>query len=323
MDEIFEEIITEINEGRCILFLGSGSTVSCESPSGGGLTGAGLSKEMVEFLGEDTSNFSAGLMEASEFIEGYLPQHRNALDQFIYDRLHDLRPTAGHFAITKLGWKAIVTTNYNRVVETAYEAAQSEALTQYSCVAFRTDDELKTQSLGPDQIPLYKPHGCLSIRGNPDAPMVLTPRDYYYSTKKRIHIYDRIQKLAQKFSTLFVGYSLVDYNFNNIYYELQENLRNYLARSYSVIPVAPHKSKYLERVYQKRGIVLIDDKFDTFCVALVDAAGAMTPELQRFLVDALARPNVVQKLGSYASQLPQSIRDDLTARGISVPTPTT
>ncbi|MBN2286271.1 MAG: SIR2 family protein [Tissierellales bacterium] len=212
------ELITEINQGRCLLFLGSGSSVACESSSGGGLTGEGLSQAIVRSMGEDPSNFTATLMEASEYLEAHTPQHRNALDTFIYDRLHDLRPTVGHILTTLFRWKAVVTTNYNRVVETGYEVAGTAGVTRFSCVPIRTDNELEINAIGPDQTPLFKPHGCLSLRNNPDSPMVLTAKDYYFSTKKRRKMYEHIKQLAGRFSTLFIGYSLVDYNFNNIYY---------------------------------------------------------------------------------------------------------
>jgi hypothetical protein len=320
MNSIFTELRDEIINGRCILFLGSGSTAACESPSGGGLTGEGLAQAIIRSIGEDPSNFTATLMEAGEYVEAHSPQHRTTLDNLIYSRLHDLRPTLGHLLLTKFPWKAIVTTNYNRVVETGFEVAKMKGVTQYSCVPFRTDEELKVNSIGQNQIPLYKPHGCLSILHNPEAPMVLTAKDYYHSMKKRKLMYDQIRQLVGKVSTLFVGYSLVDYNFNNIYYELQETLGNYLARSYSVFPVPAHKSRYLERVYQQRDIALIDDKFDTFFLILSHEAGFVNGQVQDMTLEELSRPNVVQSLGpTYARRLPPNIQTELTNRSIEIP----
>ncbi len=316
---LLTEIVTEVTEGRCILLLGAGSSYACESQSGGGVTGTGLAQAIVEELGEDPANFSATLMEASEFIEAHAPQHRKALDEFVYQRLHDLRPTIGHLLLSTLPWKAIITTNYNRAVETGYEVAATKGLTPLSCVPLRTDAELTTASIGSGQIPLYKPHGCLSIRGNAEAPMVLTAKDYYFSTKKRQEIYSRVRSLAGEFSTLFVGYSLVDYNFNNIYYELRESVGDYLARSYTVIPIPSHKEKYLHRVYRRRDIELIDDKFDTFLVSLCEQAGTLDGPLFDVTVEELARPHVVQRIGAYSSHFPDAIKSELNSRGISTP----
>lgn len=314
-----KELLPEIQQGRCILFLGSGSSVACESPSGGGLTGDGLAEALVKHLGEDPTQFKTALMEAGEYVEAYLPQHRNALDTLIYDRLHDLRPTIGHLLLTVFPWRAIVTTNYNRVVETGYEVAGTRQLTTSICVPFRTDDDLDKNTLAPGNIALYKPHGCLTIRGNRDAPMVLTARDYYHSMKKRKKMYEHIKQLAGKFSTLFMGYSLVDYNFNNIYYELQETLGEYLARSYSVIPVPANKAPYLDRVYERRDIALFDDKFDTFMLSLVDHAGLLSSKVVETVVEELSRTDVVQRLGNYARNLPPVIQTEIGKKGIVIP----
>jgi hypothetical protein len=317
---LIEEIVEEVHQGNCILFLGAGSSMACESSSGGGLTGAGLAQSMVEELGEDPANFSATLQEASEYVEAYLPQHRRALDEFTYRRLHDLRPTLGHLLLTMFPWKAIITTNYNRAVETGFEVATTRGLTTYSCVPLRTDKELKGYSARPDQIPLFKPHGCLSLRNDPESPMVLTAKDYYYSTKKRGEMYARIQQLAGRLSTVFVGYSLVDYNFNNIYYELRESLGDYLARSYSVIPIPSHKKKYLDRVYQRRDIEIIDDKFDTFLCHLALQAGLLTGLAFDVAVEELARPHVLHRVGgTYVQKLPAPLLTALTGKGLTIP----
>jgi hypothetical protein len=319
MPTLIDEIVEEISDGNCLLFLGAGSSIACESGTGGGLTGAGLSQAMIEELGEDPANFTATLQESSEYFEAYLPQHRRALDEFVYRRLHDLRPTIGHLLLTMFPWKAIITTNYNRAVETGFEVATTRGITSYSCVPLRTDTELSGFTPRSDQIPLFKPHGCLSVRNDPNAPMVLTAKDYYYSTKKRGEMYRRIQQLAGKLSTVFVGYSLVDYNFNNIYYELRDSLGDYLARSYSVIPIPSHKEPYLTRVYQRRDIELLDDKFDTFLCGLVETAGLLKSGAFDLTIEELMRTHVLSRLGSHAKKLPVKILDELIKRGLTIP----
>jgi hypothetical protein len=317
---LLTEIAQEVVRGNCILFLGAGSSMACESPSGGGLTGMGLAQSMIQELGEDPTNFNATLQEASEFYEVCQPMHRRALNEFIYRRLHDLRPSLGHFLLTTLPWKAIITTNYNRAIESGYEIASTRGITRQSCVPLRTDHEVASFSPAPDQVALYKPHGCLSLYADINAPqMVLTAKDYFNATKKRVEIYNRVKHLAGKFSTLFVGYSLVDYNFNNIYYELRDQLDDFMARSYTVIPVPGNKAKYMDRAYSKRDIELIDDKFDTFIAALVEQAGFMTPTVRSFAIEELKRPQVVPKLGTYAQGLPIAMQTDLIANGIAIP----
>lgn len=320
MDVTMKYLIQQVVKGECVLFLGSGSSAACESPSGGGLLGDGLARAMVRFLGEDPGNFNATLMEISEYVEATHPKHRGELDKFIYDRLHDLRPTIGHLLLARFPWRAIVTTNYNRAVETGFEVAHQAGVAKHGCVPFRTDAELSNlQNLQPDQVPLFKPHGCLSLPNNLDAPMVLTAKDYYESTKTREKMYAHVTTLAERFCTLFVGYSLVDYNFNNIYFELQERLEKYLAESWSVIPVPAHKAYYMNEVYSRRSITLIDDKFDTFLIRLAFEAGLMDLPTTDLTVGELLRPQVVQALGTYARALPPTIAAEVQNKGVAIP----
>ena len=305
----FPELLPEIQAGRCILFLGSGSSVSCESPHGGGLTGNGLKKAMLVHLEQDPETFpDTTLREASEFIESRPPLHRRDLDDFIYKRLRDLRPTVAHLLLTMFPWRAIVTTNFNQAIEQGYVDARERGLTSRTCHPILVDRDLANLTLSEDQVPLFKPHGCISRRGSTRTPMVLTPRDYYQSVPKRRKIYKQIRKLAQSFVTLFVGYSLDDYTFNNIYYELQDEFQQHHLHSYAVLPVDRQKAPYIERTFAERRITLIDDKSETFMLSLAEKAGLLKKRALEVAVDELQRAKVVENLGAYAESIPNVVR---------------
>jgi len=304
-----KELLPEIMEGRCILFLGSGSSANCESAAGGGLTGQGLTQELIAHLGEDASNFQTNLQEVSEFIEVSRPRHRADLDDFIYQRLRDLRPTIGHLLLTMFPWRALVTTNFNQAIERGYDVALQKGLTRYSCLPILTDGDFADLQLKDGEMPLFKPHGCISVRGNPDTPMVLTKKDYFRSVQKRSAIYGHIRELAQSYVTLFLGYSLEDYSFNNLYYELQTMRDDYFPQSYTVQPLRQQKAEYMRRSYAKRHMTLIDDMAETFIMSLTDASGLLTDDVQATAIDELARPAVRDRLREYAASLPEPVRN--------------
>lgn len=316
MANLIKELAEEIKDGHVAAFLGAGSALACESGLGGGATGQDLARDIIKHLGEDPANFNGSLMEVSEFLEATSPQHRRELDDFIHRRLKDLRPTIGHILLPLFPWRALITTNYNQAIERGFTVASQQGISNKICHVVRADSELAATH-NASEVTLYKPHGCLGRLYDPSSPLVLTPKDYYNSTTKRKHIYDEIRDLAGKFSTLFIGYSLVDYNFNNIYYELREKLQDYLSRSYSVGPLAPHKKNYMEQVYERRDIRLIDDKFDSFVLRLADELGFLSDRAVFDLVIAeLIRPEVLNRLGpQYQADLPPSVRHELTARG--------
>jgi hypothetical protein len=281
------------------------------------MTGKDLAEAIVKKLG---ATFPASLEEASEFLETKPPRHRSELDEFIRERLRDLRPTVGHLLLPMFPWRAIVTTNFNQAIENGYEVAREKRLTTRALLPVLTDHDLANLSQIVDvRTPLFKPHGCISALGRSDTPLVLTPRDYYVSIKKRRAMYDHIKQLAERFATLFVGYSLTDYNFNNIYYELHGTLQDYVMQSYTVFPVDKEKADHIRRVYARRNITLIDDMFDTFMLTLAGEAGLLSGETCDVAADELARPSVLPKLKTYASALPECVRDRLRSRRIAVP----
>jgi hypothetical protein len=297
MPSLIKELAAEIKDGHVAAFLGAGSALACESTHGGGATGQDLARDIIKHLGEDPATFSGNLMEVSEFLEATSPQHRRSLDDFVYKRLKDLRPTIGHLLLPLFPWRALITTNYNQVIERGFAVANQHGVSNKVCRVVRADSDLAPSHSGTE-VPLYKPHGCLGLLYEPNAPLVLTPKDYYNSTTKRKRIYEEIKELAGKVSTLFIGYSLIDYNFNNIYYELRDKMQDYLSRSYSVGPLASHKRTYMEQVYQRRDIHLIDDKFDSFMIRLADEIGLLgTAEVFDLVIAELARPDVLNRLG--------------------------
>lgn len=317
MHNAVKELADEIRNGHVVAFLGAGSSLACESPQGGGATGEDLARYLVEQLGEDPVNFKTSLMEVSEYLEAFKPQHRRALVEYVHGKLKDLRPTIGHLLLPLFPWQALITTNYNQAIENGFIVAHQEGVSNMLCRVIRADSEL-SQRYGRDEIVLFKPHGCLGLLSDADAPLVLTAKDYYHSTTKRRKMYNEIRELTGKFSTLFVGYSLTDYNFNNIFYELRDVLQDFLARSYSVGPISPSKRKYLEAVYTRRDIQLIDEKFDTFMINLADEFGLLNDnKIVDLIIKELAKPNVADRLGQqYQSGLPQIIKNELSVRGV-------
>lgn len=311
MSTAIHEMLPEILQGRCMLFMGAGSSAACESPMGGGVTGDGLAKAMVAHLGEDPTEFPTSLAEVSEYLEASLPRHRAELDEFIATRLHDLRPTIAHLLLTMFPWRAIVTTNFNRVIEKGYADARSLGLTDFSCRPILSDEELTGLELDTKEIALLKPHGCISRLGHQNPSLILTYKDYYGSIRKRSTMYERIRELAQSSITLFVGYRLADYNFNNLYYELEATLHGYVPQCYAVLQVPAQKARYMERSYAERRITLLDDKADTFMLSLADAAGLLHGKALDVAAAELARPSVVSKLTTYASTIPAQLAQRL------------
>ena len=120
--------------------------------------------------------------------------------------------------------------------------------------------------------------------------MVVTSEDYFESQTIRKGVYDCIKSEAQACTTLFVGYSLEDYTFKNMFYALYTELGKWTKRSYSVSPDA-NQLRYqwkTETMREYCNTSLVNDNFDTFMLRLVLARGHLHPKLKQLVQDSWA-----------------------------------
>jgi hypothetical protein len=284
-DDEYKGILKQIDKGFAMLFLGAGSTRCCRRPDGAhGVTGDELAAELLAALngGKDPGIRDVGLMQASEFFTSIDPAARAGLDRLIQDRLSDLRPTVGHYLATSFLWRAVVTTNYNRVAEDSWGEAHAGGYAANELLAIKTDSDIVQHQGDTKRMRLYKAHGCISVQKQQDNRMVLTSNDYFASERIRRGIYDSIRSLARDCSTIFAGYSLSDYTFKNIFYTLYEELGQWASRSYSIAPTDnPIYEEWLSRSMRENfKTTVINESFDSFMIRLVLARGHINRNLK-------------------------------------------
>jgi hypothetical protein len=235
--EIYLEIMEKIQSGNMILFLGSGSTRQCLKTDGTpGITGQELANEILTAINHGKNpDLRVSLTQAAEYFISYRPTARIGLDELIQDRLQGLQPTLGHYLMTLFPWKAIITTNYNMVVEEAYQQSLKQNYCKTKLDIVRNDDDLIKRNRSSN-IVLYKPHGCISLTGQVQTPLIITSKDYFDSVGLRPKLYKEINSLVKECSTLFIGYSLDDYTFKNIYYGAQNADGTWINKCYCVSP---------------------------------------------------------------------------------------
>jgi hypothetical protein len=273
-----QEIRDQLDDGYAMLFLGAGSTRNCRQPNGKrGFTGDELAREILTALngGVDPQLKDVRLTQAGEFYTSTKAAARSGLDRLIQERLSDLRPTVGHYLAASFPWRAVVTTNYNRVAEDAWAEAHAAGYAANELLAIRADADIVQHSGDTKRTRLYKPHGCITIQKQQSNRMVLTSLDYFESERIRKAIYESIRSLAKDCSTVFVGYSLNDYTFRNIFYALYEELGQWAARSYSVGPIDnPTYEGWLTRSMDENFKTrVINESFDTLMLRLTIGRG--------------------------------------------------
>src|SRR5690242_17830704 len=117
--EIPEILITQVREQRAVVMLGAGASCAAKTKKG---KKAPSTKELGDLLAD---KFLAGEYKG-------LPLHQigeyainetdlGSVQMFIKDILEPLEPTEGHLGLCNFGWHGIATTNYDRLIEKAYE----------------------------------------------------------------------------------------------------------------------------------------------------------------------------------------------------------
>jgi hypothetical protein len=205
-----------IEQGKCTLFLGAGASQGARThsgeraPSGDGL-GALITKN---FLRDPTwtLNLENAIALACSGGQG----NRIRIEKFITELLSDLYPSPAHQKIPWFNWRAIVTTNYDRLIEKAYKTSPYQEL----FVVLSESDLPRVGRPGADFVTLLKPHGCISQPGE----MCLTSEDIHKAKQERRLLFSYIEMLHFEGPVIYIGYSLKDSHILSMIYELKQRL---------------------------------------------------------------------------------------------------
>ncbi|MFW9991743.1 MAG: SIR2 family protein [Candidatus Odinarchaeota archaeon] len=304
-EDTLYDILDLINANRMVLFLGAGSTRPCRRPDGSpGLSGQELADEILKILnGGKDPGFQVPLTKAAEFYVTSTPAARASLDDLIRRRLAGLQPTLGHLLVTLFPWKAIITTNYNVVIEEAYRIAIRDGFSLKKLRSVFRDDDLISIPKESSDLLLYKPHGCISAEDDGTNRLIVTSKDYFDSAGLRPRMYETLNSLVKDSSTLFIGYSMDDYTFKNIYYDLQDQLGLWQMRLYNVSRKQHDLLfKWTEKSLDKDfNTTLVRTTFEAFMVQLLLYQGkSLHPVLKEKILEKW--PEVMRRNKSYLDE---------------------
>lgn len=212
MNEVSEqaaEIIKKIEKGGCTLFLGAGASLSANAP-----TGDSLSRRVTErFLRQ--SDWPMSVDHA--FSLALANRNPGAIESFLVNELANLDPAPSHKILPWFKWRALITTNYDRLIEKAYRA---ELVTQQLQPIYSETDLPKVGYSLEEWVPLLKPHGCISDSHN----LSLGVEGIHAAKKERRLIFSYIEMLHLAGPVIYIGYSLRDTHIIDMICELKDRL---------------------------------------------------------------------------------------------------
>ena len=117
-----EQLVSALRFERTVLLFGSGSSIPSGAPSV-----EKILRHLAERFGFDPSDLN--LPELTDLIEKRY--NRSSMVTAVRELFHNLKPTGGLLNVPKFRWRSIYTTNYDDLIEKAYERVQ-EPLTVYT-----------------------------------------------------------------------------------------------------------------------------------------------------------------------------------------------
>jgi tetratricopeptide (TPR) repeat protein len=220
---------TALESGNCVLFLGAGIGEHARAADGKPAPDApALAKDLAaEFSVEadDVSDLSrvAGIVE--------LRRGRPELQGFLAKRLANLEPDDTLRWLFTIRWAAIFTTNYDRVIERAYELVSNPP--QKSVTLTMTSDLVRHDPRF--EVPICHIHGALFDSRSPQ--ILITEDDYTRFRERRRMLFEFLKIEFAKSPVLYIGYSNRDPNWKMLIGELKSEFYPApLPQSYRIAP---------------------------------------------------------------------------------------
>lgn len=210
--------LERLAKGDGILFLGAGSSRSATGTAGQkGLSGnelrdllcdkflAGKKKDkQLAYIG-DLVKSQVGILEMQRYVSGLF---------------RGLSPTPAHLLIPKFKWKAIFTTNYDLLVEKAYEITTDRIQNLSPIVC--DDDNFQAVVNDPNGLPFLKLHGCVTRDSDSHLPFILSSWEYHKFSNRRTRLFSILKEWGHNFPIVFCGYEIADENIRDILFDLTD-----------------------------------------------------------------------------------------------------
>jgi len=261
----------QIVSGKAILFLGTGAAKNAISPHGPYNIDSNTLRDRLSdhFLGGTYKNKPLVLVaDYCKNIAGLI-----AVQTFIKDLFEEYSPAPFHTLIPTFRWHSIFTTNYDLIVEKAYEQCSSRKQNLAKIVHDRDDFSAKMSD--PQSVPYIKLHGCISIINDPDLPLVLGSEEYARCRKNRMLLFGHLQDWSREHPVFFCGYNIADPNIQQILFDLSNPSE---MRPLYVV-VDPNLNQYDISMWSSRRFIPLKMTFEAF----MNSLSTEIPEYKRSL----------------------------------------
>ena len=253
-------LIEYVRKGEAVLLLGAGASLGARSPDGS------AAPSTAELTSQISNRFLGGKFERSPLgqVSEYAISETSIgeVQEFVASIVRPLEPAEFHRLIPRFRWHGLATTNYDRLIEKAYE--QDQNALQSVRPIIENGDRLEDYLRDPKNLPLLKLHGCVTRTTNDECPLILTPDQYVEYRRGRDRLFDSLYSWGSDRTIIFAGHSIEDSDLRTLLLELDAKCMNRL-RYYVV---APDVDPMAARFWERKKITALSGTFAEFLGAL-------------------------------------------------------
>lgn len=250
--ELFS-IFKKIQESNTILFLGAGASVGEKRY---------LSKEIIEYYEPflKKKNSETNITKFIDYLSADEDFSRNDFDLEVVKLLQKLKITEAHRIMASIPWREIITTNYDLLVERAYDAINNTHQHSYDLRPIKKFNQYNG-ICSKTEVKYIKLNGCIQDIGQ--YPLAFSTDDFNKLNKFYKLVLNDLRNLSPEINFLSIGYSFSD-QFGKEFLE-KFDLYNFRDKKW-LINVDPFPNESTLSYYKSKKICIIKSSFQEFFV---------------------------------------------------------
>lgn len=255
-------LLEQVRDGNVVLLLGAGASMGAADSNGNPPPMGQKLAEMLaaKFLGGENKDQPLQVVAELAISESSQP----IVQDYIRVIFEDIWPSEFHKLLTTFKWKGLATTNFDIVIERAYEDRKKDR-TQDLVPFIKDGDRVEDKLRSLRSLMLLKLHGCITNTSDDNVPLILSIDQYITHRRGRERLFSTLKEWAYEHPIVFVGHSLQDPDIRQMLLELgheEKRQRFYI--------VAPKFTDVEKRHWEGKRISPLEGSFNDFLVALDD-----------------------------------------------------
>jgi hypothetical protein len=194
-------IFAKMAEGNTILLLGAGASVTEESKY--------LGPQLIDlFEAKVQMNFGTrDLIEFVDILQQTQGVTRRDFDNVVDDLLRKIKVTDAHRTLASIPWRNIITTNYDLLVEQAYDDIAGSSKEKYKLMPIKKHSAYSYHTAN-NEVKYVKLNGC--IQDKREYPLVFSTDDFIRAKKFYKVALSELRNMSDAIEFISIGYSYSD-----------------------------------------------------------------------------------------------------------------